>query len=215
MRRFSSGSRVLRICLRGSLVALLILSWGTAQAESGTAKPGTADALTEAMAKGDAAYKERSLQEAVLHYGEAAQAQPKNALVHARLAEALRAEGKLEDAFKAAAKGLRVAESLTMKGRLIFLQADIRERQKKYQQAQELWEVYLRLAGGGSSEEITIDLDAPEGDVVSIPAGETLYPSTATERLKQIAAALKREKDYAPVRERIQRREAEAQARSR
>lgn len=136
-----------------------------------------------------------------------------SAVAHARLAVAQRAQGKFDEALATLERGLGVASTVTERAKLVFLQADIHERQRALSKATERWSAYLDVSGGG---ERTIDLDAPEQEVpVQALPGEVLYPATAHERLKQVAAAEKRFKQYAAVKERIKKREAEADAKAR
>lgn len=109
---------------------------------------------------------------------------PRNPLGHVFLAEAYlatsnvgEAEAAIEQAYGADSK------NLTLRAHVLFLRADIAERQKKWEQAKSAWQAYAEHV-------------AKLGD-----AGG--FPQTAAERLKALQKMMELEKAYAGVRERI------------
>jgi tetratricopeptide (TPR) repeat protein len=178
-----------------------------------------------ALKAGDEAYLAGRFAEAEQAYERAVRKQPENPAGYARLGAAQRQQGNLDGAIETLGKGLQTSTTVTERAKLIFLQADIRERQNVLRKATERWNAYLSNAGVGapaaesenSDGERTIDLDAGTDTAAAASPikGETLYPLSAQERLKQVAAAEKRVEDFEPVRARIKKREAAAEAKAR
>lgn len=202
-------------------LALCSLAVGVESATAGGAKPPAPAAAKPVDAEYQAALKEgdklfvaKQFAEAERAYQKALKRQSKLAEPHARLAAAQIELGKFDEAFDTLAKGLETSDTITERAKLMFLQADLRERQLALPKATERWNAYLELSGAGG--ERTIDLDAPE-EAATSPAlkGETVYPATAHERLRQVAAAEKRAKEYSAVKDRIRKREMEAEAKAR
>ena len=150
--------------------------------------------MWEAIQKGDAAYLAQDYQDAIAHYREAIKHQRESAVAYQRLGEALRAVGNSQQAIEILATGLRFADTVAMRGKVVFVQADTHEREKQYPAARTKWEEYQKLSTG-----------AKQGE----SKGSVLYPESAEERLKQVNAVEERNKAYALVKERIQKREAE------
>lgn len=155
--------------------------------------------MWEAISKGDSAYLARDLDEAVKQYREAVKHDRENPLPYTRLAGALRAKTEFSEAVDVLNTGLRFANTVTMRARIMFLQSDILERQKEFEAALKRWQEYQKLASTGDKGELK---------------GAVLYPETAKERIKQLQATIKRNKEYAAVKERIQKREAELDAKA-
>lgn len=183
------------------------------EARPAAAKPPNAD-YQAALRQGDRAYLEKRFADAAKRYQQAVELAPQKAEAYARLAAAQREQGQFDAAIETLGKGLSTSSTVTERAKLIFLQADIGERRLALPKSKERWTAYLELSGEG--EERTIDLDAPE-DAEPAPAvqGETVYPATARERIKQIDAAEKRFEQYAAVQARIKKREKEAESKSR
>ncbi len=146
----------------------------------------------ELINKGDRAYIARDFDGAIGAFREAVQAAPQNALGHYRLGAAQLAKGDQKEAEAAFVNGLRfVGKDASLRGKLLFALADLRERQKNSDEAIGRWKEYAKNA-----EE--------SREAVS-------YPATATERLarnegwKQISA------DSAAVKDRITKRLKEAE----
>lgn len=204
--------------LRSSVLGCsLALSLAPVASNAGPAKsaapaPEAAEYRT-ALAEGDRAFLGKRFDEAVSAYEKAIAKQPASAEAYGRLAAAQRELGKLDEAIATLGQGLDKGTDVTERAKLLFLQADIRERQRALPEATDRWSAYLDTASGG---EVTIDLDAPEAaaESTAVP-GAKVYPATAHERLKQVAAAEKRQKDYASVKDRIKKREQQAEAKAR
>jgi tetratricopeptide (TPR) repeat protein len=150
----------------------------------------------ELINKGDRAYVSRDFDGAIAAYREAIQAEPQNALGHYRVGGAQLAKGDQKEAEAAFVAGLRfVGRDGTLKGKLLFALADLRERQKNNDEAVARWKDYSKNAED-EKEALT-------------------YPATATERVSRNDAWKKNASDSAEVKERIAKRLKEADAASR
>jgi tetratricopeptide (TPR) repeat protein len=100
--------------------------------------------FTEALNRGDTALLARDLDGAIAAYRDAISKDAQNALGQYRLGEALILKGDLHEAELAFSAGLRLvnAASLGLKAKLQFASADLRERQKAYDQASAQWTEY-------------------------------------------------------------------------
>jgi tetratricopeptide (TPR) repeat protein len=145
----------------------------------------------EAVEKGDNAYLARDFDGAIASYREAIGADPKNALGHYRIGEAQLAKGDLKEAELAWAAALRfVGENAPLKAKIFFVLADLKERQKAYDDATSAWTSY--------------------GSHVSEHAEAKGFPATAGERKTRIETWKKMTQQYAEVRTRIEKRLKEA-----
>jgi tetratricopeptide (TPR) repeat protein len=145
----------------------------------------------EAVKKGDDALVARDFDGALAAYREAISSEPENALGQYRLGEAQIAKGDLPDADAAFVAGLRfVGADASLKAKLQFALADIRERQKNYDDATAKWTDYQTQ---------TTELKESKG-----------FPATAIERKKVIEAWKKLSEDSAEVKARIEKRLKEA-----
>lgn len=150
----------------------------------------------ELINKGDRAYVSRDFDGAIASYREAIQAEPQNALGHYRVGATQLAKGDQKEAEAAFVAGLRfVAGDGTLKGKLLFALADLRERQKNNDEAVARWKDYSKNA-------------EDEKEAIS-------YPATATERVSRNEAWKKNLSDSAQVKERIAKRMKEADIASR
>ena len=150
----------------------------------------------ELISKGDRAYVARDFDGAIAAYREAIQKDPQNALGHYRAGAAQLAKGDQKEAEAAWVAGMRfVGKDGTLKAKLIFVLADLRERQKNNDEAIGRWKEYSK-----SSED---DKEA------------ITYPATATERVSRNDAWKKNVADSAQVKLRIEKRLKEADAASR
>lgn len=145
----------------------------------------------EAVKKGDSAFIARDFESAIAAYKEAITAEPQNALGHYRVGEAQLAKGDLKEADAAFVSGLRfVGNDSLLKAKLEFVVADLRERQKSYDDATAKWTEYETFT--------TAQADAKG------------YPASATERKKVIETWKKVSADAADVKTRIEKRLKEA-----
>lgn len=145
----------------------------------------------EAIAKGDRAVVARDFDAAIAAYREAIQKEPQNALGHYRVGSAQLLKGDQKEAEAAFVAGLRfVAKDGTLKGKLIFALADLRERQKNNDEAIGRWKEY------------SANSDADKEAIT--------YPATATERVAKNEGWKKLVTESAEVKARIDKRLKEA-----
>jgi tetratricopeptide (TPR) repeat protein len=150
----------------------------------------------EFVNKGDAAFIARDFDAAISIYREAIGAEPQNPLGHYRLGEAELAKGNPAEAEQSWDTGLRFAgEDQRIRAKLLFLMADLRERQKAFDEATARWEQYEKVA--------------------QQEPGAKAFPETAAERKKRIAEWKKLSEDSAAVKLRIDARLKEAEAAAR
>lgn len=150
----------------------------------------------ELIVKGDRAYIARDFDGAIAGYREAIQNQPQNPLGHYRAGAAQLAKGDQKEAEAAFVAGLRfVGKDATLKAKLIFALADLRERQKNNDEAVGRWKEYSKNSEQ-HREAIT-------------------YPGTATERVQRNEGWKKLQSDSAEVKTRIEKRLKEADDASR
>jgi len=118
-------------------------------------------------------------------YQKAIEAAPKNPLGHYLLGEAQLAAGNLTEAEAAWNRGLLVAsdKNAPLHAKILFVLADLRERQKKWDDATAAWQVYLDWAGKN-----------PDASV---------YAASGQSRQQKIGEMQKQDKAYAVVRQRI------------
>ena len=145
----------------------------------------------EQIIKGDRSFVARDFDVAIMNYREAIKMEPEKALGHYRVASAQLAKGDQKEAEAALVNGLRfVGKDGTLKAKLIFVLADLRERQKNTDEAIGRWKEYSANA---------------ETDKEAIT-----YPATATERLARNEAWKKNVADSEEVKARIAKRLKEA-----
>ncbi len=150
----------------------------------------------ELIVKGDRAYVARDFDGAVTAYREAIKSEPEKALGHYRVGAAQLAKGDQKEAEAAFVNGLRfVGKDGTLKGKLVFALADLRERQKNNDEAIGRWKEYSKNAED-EKEAIT-------------------YPATATERVARNEAWKKNVVESEEVKIRIAKRLKEADEASR
>lgn len=145
----------------------------------------------ESLKKGDDAFIARDIDGAIADYRDAITKEPQNALGHYRLGEAQLAKGDMKEAEASWGNALRfVGEDYTLKGKILFCIADLRERQKAYDDATDNWNNYEQLA--------------------KEHADATTYPDSAAKRKEVIATWKKLLVDYGAVKTRIEQRLKEA-----
>lgn len=150
----------------------------------------------ELILKGDRAYVARDFDGAIAAFRDAVQAAPQNALGHYRLGAAQLAKGDQKEAEAAFVNGLRfVGKDASLRGKLLFALADLRERQQNSDEAIGRWKEYARNAE-----------ESPEA---------VSYRATATERLARNEARKQNVADSTAVKERIAKRLKEAEEASR
>jgi len=150
----------------------------------------------DAISKGDRAAVARDFEAAIAAYREAIQKAPQNALGHYRIGSAQLLKGDQKEAEAAFVTGLRfVGKDGTLKGKLLFALADLRERQKNNDEAIGRWKEYSANTEA-QKEAIT-------------------YPATATERVTRNEGWKKLQAESAEVKTRIEKRLKEADEASR
>lgn len=148
----------------------------------------------ELLVKGNRAYVARDFAAAISAYQEAVQLEPQRPQAHYLLGEAYLADGKLEDAGLRWDTALRYADKEpVMRAKVLFVLADLRERQQRWNDAAEAWKQYESF--------------------VTATAEAKGYAATATERNRAIAVHKDLADKYAKVQERIRQREQDTQER--
>ena len=143
----------------------------------------------EAVVKGQGAFAARDFPGAVVAFQDAIKLDPTAMLGFYLLGEAQLEAGKPDEAEAAWTSGLSKKGSEDLNGRILFVLADLRERQKSWQGAKDAWAAYQAFL----TSHTTV-----KG-----------YAATAEDRIKRIDQRIKDEKDYGAVKERIKAREAE------
>ena len=143
----------------------------------------------EAIAKGEGAYVARDIPGAITAFQDAIKLDTEKMLGFFRLGEAQLESGKPDEADSTWATALGKKGTDDLNAKLLFVIADLRERQHKWQAAKDAWASYSAFLQNHSKV-----------------AG---YPATATERTKQADRRMKDEVDYGAVKDRIAKRELE------
>jgi tetratricopeptide (TPR) repeat protein len=137
--------------------------------------------------KGIGLYAARDYAGAAVAFKDDIAAEPAAPLPYYLLAEAQIAAGSLADADASLQAGLARADTNdNVKCKILFVLADLRERQGNLENARKAWEQYAQF-------------------VASHPASNG-YIATATERIRVIDQHFELDKKYAPVRQRIEQR---------
>ena len=139
----------------------------------------------EAINKGDSALLARDFDAAIAAYKDAISKEPQNALGHYRVGEAQIAKGDLHEAEEAFVNGLRFTSAAdpALKAKLQVALADLRERQKAWDEASAKWTDYETF----STEQ------------------KVAFPASGTERKRTVEAWKKLSADSAEVKARIQK----------
>jgi tetratricopeptide (TPR) repeat protein len=175
-------------------VLVLVPALGLASAATSRADGTTADAtettggvarFRNACRDGNAHYAARDFVGAIAAYQKAIEIDPNNALGHYFLGEAQLAGGNLVEAEAAwnRASLAASAKEAPLRTRVLFVLADLKERQKKWDEAKAAWQVYIDWAAR-----------FPEAGA---------FPASALSRQQVIDAMQKQDKAYAVVRQRI------------
>jgi len=143
----------------------------------------------ETIAKGEAAFLARDLQGAAASFQDAIKLDATKMLGFYRLGEAQLALDKPDEAAAAWQTALGKQGLPAMKAKVLFVIADLKERQHKWQEAKDAWGAYASFVKENEK------------------AGG--YAATAEERIKQIDRRVKDEAEYAKVKERIASRQKE------
>jgi len=152
----------------------------------------------EALVRGDAAHVAGDVSGAVAAFRTAIAASPKDPLGHYRLGQALVSSGALTEAREAYAEALGCADrDPSLKAKILFVLADLDEREKRGEAALKAYDVLLQHLRA-------------HNDIKASPA------ESVADRKQKITAYAKLAREVAAVRERIatRLREAETAARS-
>jgi tetratricopeptide (TPR) repeat protein len=185
-------SRLARLVPALVLLPVLALAGAPALAE-GKKKPdaestesaGGGVKYREACKDGNTKYAARDFVAAIAAYQKAIELDPNNALGHYFLGEAQLAGGNLIEAEAAWNRASLAASDKepALRARVLFVLADLKERQKKWEEARAAWQVYLDWAGKFPN------------------AGA--FPGSGQSRQQAIDSMNKQDKAYAVVRQRI------------
>ena len=138
----------------------------------------------EAIKKGDDAFIARDIESAIAAYREALTKEPQNPMGHYRIGEAQLSKGELAEARASWETAKRFAgQDPTLKAKVLFVLADLSERERNLQESINGWNAY-------------------EGHAKVAPSAK-VYPATPTDRKKRAEEWQKLETDYAAVKERI------------
>lgn len=140
----------------------------------------------EAVQRGDAAVLARDFDAAIAAYRDALAKESENALGYYRIGEAQLLKGDVHEAEVAFTAGLRVvaAADSSLKAKLQFVLADLRERQKAYDEASAKWGEY---------------------EAFTTSQKDTGFPASASERKKVVETWKKLSADAAAVKARIEK----------
>lgn len=197
-RRARRARRGLALLLALGLPLLGLISLAEGQPKKPASKPAPAaeskydpDNITaisqymETCVKGNEKLVAKDPTAAIDLYKKAVQLSPKQALAHYLLAEAYISQqnlGEAEASIKEAMEAQDTGKNPALRSRVLFLNADILEREKQWDKAKAAWQLYA------------------EHNARNADAG---FPQTAAERIKTIQKILDMEKQYVEVRARI------------
>ena len=153
--------------------------------DSATSDAGDKSAFKDAVTDGSAKYAARDFPGAVAAFQKAVEAAPKNPLGHYFLGEAQLAAGNLTEAEAAWNRASLAAtdKDAGLRAKILFVLADLRERQKRWDDAKAAWQVYLDWAA-------------------KYPDAKA-FTGSGTSRQTVITAAQTQDKAYDVVRQRI------------
>jgi len=141
----------------------------------------------EAIKRGDDAYAAHNFDGAIHEYQAAIEARPQNPVGHYRLACVLVANGDFKQAQEELDAALRFAKSDSVTaGKVLFVMADLKERQQDYPAALVAWKAYSAFASNH-------------------PEVKT-FPGTSESRQARLAAYLELAQRSAQVKQRIDER---------
>jgi cytochrome c-type biogenesis protein CcmH/NrfG len=169
-----------------ALVPIVAFAQGGGETKRRAAAPlAPSGKYTEACTRGNVKYASRDFKEAISLYRGAIELDPKNPIGHYLLGEAQLADGNIAEAEAAWNRALVESseKDAALRGRILFVIADLKERQWKWDDAKAAWQVYLDWARA-----------FPNG------AG---FPASANSRQQVIEVMLKQERKYEIVRRRI------------
>jgi tetratricopeptide (TPR) repeat protein len=177
-----------------TLIALALLGGTLALTVPLAAAGGKGASKSDSKAQGDfnaaindgsVKYVGKDIPGAIEAFRKATQIQPRNPLGYYLLGEAQLGAGSLPDAEAAWLQADQVSDSgpPNVKAKILFVLADLRERQGRWDDAKVAWKRYADFAASG------VDSGA--------------FPESAAARIRDIETMQKQYKDYAVVRKRI------------
>ena len=171
--------------LAGGLAAAVAIGLFLTPAKASPPLPSAATPdFTQACARGNARYVARDFPGAIDAYQKAIEVRPHDALGYYLLGEALLAAGRVSEAEAAWTQAsIESAADPAMHARVLFVLADVAEREKKWDDAKARWAGYRAWAA-------------------QYPAANA-FPGTADSRTQAIDRMLAQDKAYDPVRRRI------------
>ena len=180
-----------RSIVRGALVVSLVAALASfprgGQADGGKAassSSGKAGAYTDACNQGAAKYAARDFPGAVADFQKAIETSPNLPLGYYLLGEAQLAAGNLTEAEAAWTRASsQSTDDPSMHARVLFVLADLRERQKRWDDAKTAWQAYL--------------------DWASKYTNASAFPTSGQSRQQVIDTRGKQDKAYDIVRQRI------------
>ena len=191
MNARSAKKIVFSAVLTGSLALAPPAAWGqegksrSRGASTGSASSGAAHDYLEACTQAAAKYVARDFTGAVAAFQKAIELSPNQPIGHYFLGEAQLAAGSLTEAEAAwnRASLLSGPQDAALRARVLFVLADLKERQKRWDDAKAAWQVYL--------------------DWANKYPGANAFPASAQSRQQVMDTMLKQDKAYEVVRQRI------------
>ncbi|HTB77379.1 MAG TPA: tetratricopeptide repeat protein [Polyangiaceae bacterium] len=182
--RPSSLARLSVLLLVPALALSPVVSWAAKKkADASAAAPGRE--YSSLCTQGNAKYAARDYDGAIELYRKAIERSPHQGLGYYLLGEAQLASGSLADAEASWTRAaLEVGEKdPSLRAKVLFVTADLKERQKKWEDAKAAWQTYLDWANR-----------FPDAGV---------FPASAQSRLTILDTVIKQDKAYEIVRQRI------------
>jgi hypothetical protein len=183
-------AHAMRLHVRSVLVVAALVTGATASivplvAASPAPPVSGQGGFIEAINQGSLKYVAKDIPAAIDFFRKATQLQPRNPLGYYLLGEALLGSGSLPDAETAWLQGEQVASSgpPSVQAKLLFVIADLQERQGRWEDAKVAWKRYADFA-----------TQNPDAGV---------FPATAEARIRDTEVMQKQNKDYVIVRKRI------------
>lgn len=179
----------LLLLLVPALALAPVFAWGDGpkpgpKKTSAAASAGPSHEYSSTCAQGNAKYASRDFDGAIALYRKAIELAPHQGLGHYLLGEAQLGAGNLTEAEASWSRALDASDKdPALHGRVLFVTADLKERQKRWEDAKAAWQVYLEWAHR-----------FPDAGA---------FPDSALSRQQVIDAVIKQDQSYEVVRQRI------------
>jgi tetratricopeptide (TPR) repeat protein len=173
------------VLLVPALALAPVLAWGGGAKKADASASSPSREYRSTCAQGNAKYVARDFDGAIELYRKAIDRAPHQALGYYLLGEAQLATGNLPDAETSWGRAAQEAgeKDPALQARILFVTADLKERQKKWEDAKAAWQTYLDWAGR-----------FPDAGV---------FPASAQSRQVVLDTLIKQDKAYEVVRQRI------------